>query len=219
MFNDYNSHNDSDPFNSPHPLHRWMGRHHGGHGSGHFAGGFTGGFGRGGAGFRSGRKFAAADLQLVILALLAEKPRHGYELIKALEERSGGFYIPSPGMIYPALTYLEEIGYSTVEAEGTRKLYQITELGRNHLEENRSSADTMLTELERIGSKMENLRRVFNGDEPRDDDFDERGSREVFQARRALKAALHEKHHCTPEESRRIAEILKRATAEITGNV
>src|SRR5271156_3276593 len=128
MFNDYLSQH------NPHPLQRWMGRHHGGHGSGHFAGGFTGGFGRGGAGFRSGRKFAAADLQLVILALLAEKPRHGYELIKALEERSGGFYIPSPGMIYPALTYLEEIGYATVEAEGTRKLYQITESGRKYLE-------------------------------------------------------------------------------------
>jgi DNA-binding PadR family transcriptional regulator len=122
-------------------------------------------------------------------------------------------------MIYPALTYLEEIGYTTVEAEGTRKLYQITESGRRYLEENRRSADTMLNELERIGSKMENLRRVFNGDEAHDDDFDGRGSREVFLARRALKAVLHEKHHCTPEESRRIAEILRHAAAEIAGNL
>src|SRR5512144_1736182 len=66
-------------------------------------------------GFRSGRKLGADHLQLVILALLEEKPRHGYEIIKALEERSGGFYSPSPGTIYPALTYLEELGYASVE--------------------------------------------------------------------------------------------------------
>lgn len=56
--------------------------------------------------FTSGRKFEAVDLQLVILALLAERPAHGYELIKTIEERSGGFYTPSPGVIYPALTYI-----------------------------------------------------------------------------------------------------------------
>src|SRR5271170_7225034 len=90
-----------------------MGRHRGGHGFGRFSAGFGGPFGRGGPGFTSGRKFAAADLQLLILALLAEKPSHGYEIIKALDERSGGFYSPSPGMVYPALTYLEEIGHAT----------------------------------------------------------------------------------------------------------
>ena len=84
-----------------------------------------------------GRKLASADLQLLILELLAEKPRHGYEIIKALDERSKGFYAPSPGMVYPALTYLEEIGHATVETEGARKLYHITELGRAHLEEHR----------------------------------------------------------------------------------
>src|SRR5215471_16257227 len=101
-----------------------MGRHPVGFGSGHFAPGWMGG---GGRGFRTGRKLAAPDLQLIILALLAEKARHGYELIKAMEERSGGFYAPSPGMIYPALTYLEEIGYATVAAEGAKKLYYITD--------------------------------------------------------------------------------------------
>ena len=69
--------------------------------------------------FTSGRKFEAADLQLVILAFLAERPAHGYELIKTIEERSGGFYTPSPGVIYPALTYLSEIGHASVEQAGT----------------------------------------------------------------------------------------------------
>lgn len=90
-----------------------------------------------GGDFRMGRKFAAGDLQLVILALLDEQPRHGYELIKLLEERSGGFYVPSPGVIYPALTYLEETGLAEVEAEGAKKLYRITEAGRGRVEENR----------------------------------------------------------------------------------
>jgi DNA-binding PadR family transcriptional regulator len=214
MFNDQTKYNSRD-FRSP---HFWMGRHHGGHGSGHFAGGFGGfgGFGRGGAGFRTGRKLGGPDLQLLILALLAENPSHGYELIKALEDRSGGFYVPSPGMIYPALTYLEEISYATVEAEGARKLYAITDAGRRYLEENRSTVDTMLEELVRVGGRMEHVRRAFNGEEPRDDDFAGE-TRDLHAARRALKMALHEKHHCPPEEAKRIADILRRAASEITG--
>jgi DNA-binding PadR family transcriptional regulator len=81
-----------------------------------------------GGDFPGGRKLDAIDIQLVILTLLAEQPAHGYELIKSLEERSGGFYTPSPGVIYPALTYLHEIGHTSVEQQGTRKLYSITHL-------------------------------------------------------------------------------------------
>src|SRR6266567_9519319 len=101
------------------------------------------GAGLGGRGFFGGRKLGSDELQLVILALLEERPRHGYEIIKALEERSGGFYSPSPGMVYPALTYLEEVGFATVETEGSKKLYQITDLGRAKLDENRALADAI----------------------------------------------------------------------------
>ena len=197
----------------------WMGRHHGDHGFGHSGRGSHGGFGRGRGDFRTGRKFTAADLQLIILAMLAEKPSHGYELIKGLEERSGGFYAPSPGVIYPALTYLEEIGYATVENEGAKKRYHITASGRRYLEKNREIVDAMLKELDRIGARMDRVRRVFSDDDSpgEDDEFDGRGSREVNAARRALKMALHEKRRSTPEEARRIAEILRRAAAEIAG--
>lgn len=204
----------------------WMGRHHGGRGFGHSAGGFMGGFGfgRGGMHFRTGRKLAAADLQLVILALLADRPSHGYELIKAVEERSGGFYSPSPGVIYPALTYLEEIGHVTVEPEGTKKLYHLTEAGREHLAQHRATVDAMLAELERIGRKMEHVRRVFTGEaragEERggeDEGFDPRRSRELHAARHALKMALFEKRGSSREEVKRIAEILKRAAEEVRG--
>ncbi|HSY88655.1 MAG TPA: PadR family transcriptional regulator, partial [Verrucomicrobiae bacterium] len=114
-----------------------MGRQRGGRGAsrGGFAGGgFAGGPGFDDEGFRRGRKLGSGDLQLLLLHLLAEKPSHGYELIKGLEERSSGYYVPSPGMIYPALTYLEELGYARVEAEGAKKLYHPTEEGRRHLE-------------------------------------------------------------------------------------
>jgi hypothetical protein len=90
---------------------REHGRHHGQRRGFRRGGpGFMGDFA--GSDFPGGRKLDAIDIQLVILALLAEHPAHGYELIKTLEERSGGFYTPSPGVIYPALTYLHEIGHA-----------------------------------------------------------------------------------------------------------
>jgi DNA-binding PadR family transcriptional regulator len=194
-----------------------IGRHFGsrGRGFGHLAAGFMAGPGRGGAGFRAGRKLGGGDLQLLILSLLAEKPSHGYELIKALEERSGGFYIPSPGMIYPALTYLEEIGYATVETEGTKKRYCITDEGRGYLEQNRSLVEAMLSELDNISGKMARVRRAFAGEESAGDEDDTFGSEELRAARRALRMALRHKHHCSLDEARRITDILKRATTEI----
>ena len=108
---------------------RHRGKHRHGRGFGHvFADMGEAGFDR--AGFRTGRKLASDDLQLLLLALIEEKPSHGYDLIKLLEERSSGYYVPSPGMIYPALTYLEEAGHATIEQEGTKKLYRISEDGK-----------------------------------------------------------------------------------------
>lgn len=197
-----------------------MGRHHGGRGFGGFAAGFMGGRGLGGGSFRTGRKLASADLQLIILALLTEKPSHGYELIKSLEQRSSGFYSPSPGMVYPALSYLEEIGYAMVEAEGTKKLYSITAEGRRHLEENRVAVEATLSELERIGSRMEYVRRAFadqeaSADETGDFDMASAAPEELWIARRRLRMALRQKRHCSMAEARRIAAILKHAAAEI----
>lgn len=100
------------------------------HGRG-FGGGHEGG--RGGRGL--GRFFAHGDLRLVILHLIAEKPRHGYEIIKAIEDQVGGAYSPSPGVVYPTLTMLEELGHVTVSpAEGGKKLHTITAEGRAYLE-------------------------------------------------------------------------------------
>ena len=174
----------------------------------------------GGRAFGMGRKLASVDLQLLILGLLAGKPRHGYEIIKALDERSKGFYVPSPGMVYPALTYLEEIGHATVESEGTRKLYRITEAGKQHLDEHRDRAEALLAQFERVGERMDRLRRAMHAEESGEDsagDPERRGSRELLRARRDLKCALADKWDNPREEQQRIAEILKRAAAEIMG--
>lgn len=165
----------------------------------------------GGGGPLGGRKLTSADLQLVLLALLAERPAHGYELIRMLEERSNGFYTPSPGVIYPALTYLDEIGYAEVEQDGNRKLYKITEAGRKHLEANRSDAEAMLEALSRIGSRMEQVREAFAGWH----DLDRKSSDELHRARHDLKRAMIRTRDCSPDEARRIVEILDHATAEI----
>lgn len=145
-----------------HAFHAIGGRHGGRHG---FGRGFGGGFGRGfgGGDFPAGRKLSSEELQLVLLALLAERPAHGYELIRLLEQKSGGFYAPSPGMIYPALTYLEEIGYAAVTQEGNRKLYTLTDEGRAHFEANRLQAENILDALARIGSRMSEVREAFAG--------------------------------------------------------
>ena len=192
-----------------HRLQHFMARHRGHHGFGHFGQGFMEGGGMGARGFGMGRKLASADLQLLILRLLDEKPHHGYEIIKALDERSKGFYVPSPGMVYPALTYLEELGHATVEAVGTRKLYSITPSGKSHLDAHRAAADALLAQFGRVGERMDRVRRAM------DDEQEEHGIKELHRARRELKQALIDKFGSAKEEQQRIADILLRAAAEI----
>jgi DNA-binding PadR family transcriptional regulator len=95
------------------------------------------------------RFFAHGDLRLVILRLIAEKPRHGYEIIKEIEERVAGAYSPSPGVIYPTLTLLEELGYVAVSpGEGARKLHTITDAGRTFLAANGPAVDALFARME-----------------------------------------------------------------------
>jgi DNA-binding PadR family transcriptional regulator len=102
--------------------------------------------------WRGGRMFEQGDLRYVILRLLEEKPRHGYEIIKALEERFNGAYAPSPGVVYPTLQLLEDQGYARVRpVEEGKKVYEITDAGRAYLAENRETVDSI---FERIGKLM-----------------------------------------------------------------
>lgn len=156
--------------------------------------------GRRGGG-RGGRMFEQGDLKYVILKLLSEKPRHGYEVIKELEDRLGGAYSPSPGAVYPTLTMLEEMGYakSTTE-EGGKKIYEITPEGRAYLEQNKNVVEEIFDRIGEFatsffGGPMVEVHRAFKN-----------------VARATYSTATHVRN---PEVLKRIRDTLDRATAEI----
>jgi DNA-binding PadR family transcriptional regulator len=170
--------------------------------------GFRGPFHRHGGGMRGpgmrnrARMFEQGDLRLVILKLLAAKPAHGYEIIKLVEERFGGSYAPSPGVVYPTLTLLEELGQiAVVQTDGARKLYDITEEGRAALEAERPVVD-------RIFERIEEVRRRHGGSsDPR-----------IVRATENLKTALRlrlEAGPLTPEQATAIATILDDAAKAV----
>jgi DNA-binding PadR family transcriptional regulator len=112
------------------------------------------GSGRGGGGRR--RMFDGGELRLVLLKLIADKPRHGYDLIRAIEERTGGAYAPSPGIVYPTLTMLSEMGLIEEQlAEGARKQFAITPEGTAHLAEHDAEVTAMLARLDALGAMRE----------------------------------------------------------------
>jgi DNA-binding PadR family transcriptional regulator len=193
----------------------WFGRMRGGHG-GH------GGFSRHGRGFDGsddefsrGRKFSSDELQILLLDLLVDEQRHGYELIKLLDTRSNGFYSPSPGMVYPALTYLEELGYALVAAEGNRKRYALTDAGRAYVDSNRERIDLLWAKLNFFAQKMGLVRRALADDAADDERSGKHPLRELLEARMKLKEQLISRRHASPEEQLRIAAVLERAAAEI----
>lgn len=215
-------------------------------GWGRFAAGVESGEGWGnmGGNFRIGRMLASGDLRLVALYLIEQQPRHGYDLIKAIEEKSAGFYTPSPGIVYPALTFLEEAGYVTSQADGNKKLYTITDEGRAHLTDNREAIESTLSFLAKAGEQMNRFREFAKADWPfgrseegPSPDFGNRPPHrghgwgpqagpeadrdlkdvvpELNDARRDLKAAIKKARRASEDQQRHAAEILKRAAAEI----
>lgn len=168
-----------------------------------------------------GRKFSAADLMLMLLSLLAEQPapRHGYELIHALNERSNGFYKPSPGTVYPALAALHAEGFATMQAAGSRKHYCLSDAGRVHLQAQQERADRLFAGLRHVSRKMAWMQRTLANEDmetgPEGQDLATGWVPAFVQQRRALKQALFEASDACPDEQRRIAAILARAVAEI----
>jgi DNA-binding PadR family transcriptional regulator len=214
-------------FDSSHEGHWAGGRRWRRHFGGDFAGGGRHGMG-GGEMMRAGRMLAQGDLRLIALALIAEQPRYGYEIIKLLEDKTAGWYSPSPGMVYPTLTYLEEADYVTVQAEGAKKLYTITDQGRAYLEENRAFVDAVLERLAAIGDKATRIREHFDRPEyaehrghrrGRDDRDDADGRSPMTPLVRAALENLHEvasKRLETDEDAEtKIVEVLARVAQEL----
>ncbi len=159
-------------------------------------------WGGGPFGRRGGRVFGPGDLRLVLLALIEEKPRHGYELIKELEQKFGGTYAPSPGSIYPTLTLLEELGYLRSSAsEGTKRLFEITADGKNHLRENEAALKSAL-------ARMDMAARAASGEAP---------PPALHHAMHTLKASLlFHRGGWSEEETERVRKIIEDAAEAIT---
>jgi DNA-binding PadR family transcriptional regulator len=211
-------------FDSSHEGHWAGGRRWRRHFGGDFAGGGRHGMG-GGEMMRAGRMLAQGDLRLIALALIAEQPRYGYEVIKLLEDKTAGWYSPSPGMVYPTLTYLEEADYVTVQAEGAKKLYTITDQGRAYLEENRAFVDAVLGRLAAIGEKATRIREHFDRPEY-DEHRGRRRSRDGADGRPAMtplvRAALENLHEVASKRleadedvETKIVEVLARVAQEL----
>jgi len=108
---------------------------------------------------RRGRMFAQGELRLALLALIAENPSHGYELIKAIEEMTGGAYAPSPGAVYPTLQLLEDEGaIEQAEAEGAKKPFAVTAQGRAELEARKDEVEALMRRLGRHGERTTTVR-------------------------------------------------------------
>jgi DNA-binding PadR family transcriptional regulator len=193
---------------------KWAGGRHGG-GGGRFRFGGRGNWDFGGRDpedwMRAKRMLAQGDLRLIALALIAEAPRHGYEIIKTLEEKTGEWYSPSPGIIYPTLTYLEEAGYVTASAEGSKKLYTITPEGRAYLQANRQIVDTVLDRLTALGERVNRWRQRARSD---------RGERSSVPplteaALDHLRETIGKRLEADAEAEAHLVEILARAAADI----
>ncbi len=143
-------------------MHKHRGRH-GPHG--YFAiwgyrgaGGYTMGHGRGARGDGGGRRrvFDSGELRLVLLKLIEEQPRHGYDLIREIEERTGGAYAPSPGVIYPTLTLLSDMGFiAETTSDGAKKQFAITHAGSVHLTENTEAVEAAMAKLADMGAQRQ----------------------------------------------------------------
>ena len=152
-------------------------------------------------GRRSGRVFDHGELRYVVLALIAEKPRHGYEIIKEIEDRLAGTYSPSPGVIYPTLTMLDELGQATVAESDGKKLYAITEDGAAFLAANRATLDAVMARMDGV--------RAAHGDGP---------APGIIRATENLKLALRLRQSrgpLTEEQARAVAAALDAAALAI----
>ena len=150
---------------------------------------------------RAGRMLAQGDLRLIALALIAQEPRHGYEIIKLVEEKTADWYSPSPGIVYPTLTYLEEAGYVTASVDGTKKLYTITEEGRTYLADHRDVADAILKRLDAVGQRVAR-------------DY-ESMSRSITGAFQDLSEAVRDLLRQDREAKGRVIDVIDRATNEL----
>ncbi len=162
---------------------------------------------------RIGRLLGHGDLRYLILFLLDKKPRHGYEIIKSVEELSSGAYSPSPGSIYPTLTFLEEGGFADSALVENKKLYSITKQGRELLEENKSFVSELIKRFENACEKMSRLKHWVGREE--DEEIASENRPSIRRSMHRLKTELFAMTEASGAKKRKVVEIIDRAVEEI----
>ena len=158
----------------------------------------------GGRPTRGRKMFDAGALRYIVLQMIADQPRHGYEIIKEIEDRVGGDYAPSPGAIYPLLALFEDLGHVVVTTEGNKKLHSITPSGRKFLKENRAFVDA-------ISARMA----MLSGKDKRGHRFHHERIRTAMHQIKAVLMARAQGDGFSDEQSRKIEAVLERAAADI----
>ncbi len=152
--------------------------------------------------FRGRRRespFQRGDIKYIILDLIKDKPRYGYEIIRALEERCHGFYTPSPGVVYPTLQMLEEMGYVSATERDEKKVYTITEEGLKFLDERKDLADEVRSHIKHHWNH-ENIGAI----------------RQMMDELSGIRGIMGRRiHHADPDTIKRIGEVVSRASHEI----
>jgi len=162
-----------------------------------------------------GRKFSSKELQLLLLALLSDESRHGYQLTKQIEARSNGCYTPSAGMVYPALAHLEAAGLAQALPSGKRRGYSLTEAGRRELEASREAVEWLWIKLDFLGRKMALARRAFAADEALSASNPRISNQTVIAALERLTTSVLAAEAGSPAAHSQVIAVLKRAAEEI----
>ncbi len=192
------------PCPAGHPHYRATDEGHGGHGHGGRGGPHGHGAGHGGRGGGrqggGGRPLGRGDLRLLLLAQIEQQPRHGYELIRLIGELFNDAYVPSPGVVYPTLALLEDLGWIAAEPEGGRKRYHITDAGRAQVDAERATIDAVQARTHIAANRLAKASLPAP----------------VREAMQALKhTLLQHQDHWDDDEAQRVAGLLARASAAI----
>lgn len=210
---------------SRHGFREFMMRGPFGHGGPFGRGGKMRGFGMfGGMDKMKGKLVSSEEMHLLILLILKSNGKsHGYEIIKSVEELTSGVYAPSPGMIYPLLSYIVELEQAISEPDGNRKSFTITPIGEQYLEDHAKELEAVIERIKMFGERMANMKARFEEEETSEEnwgrgesgaqDFEMRAT--FHDIRHQLRKAIFAKRRASNEEKQRVFGILRRAIDEI----
>jgi DNA-binding PadR family transcriptional regulator len=165
------------------------------------------------AAIKKGMLLDSPEMRLIALHLLSQHPSHGYEIIKSVGKLTSGVYAPSPGMVYPTLTYIEKLSYATSDMQGGKKLFRITKEGTAFLTEHQGQLTEVLSRIDFLGRKMASMQQHMAQEQMTDERWGATGTENAAfrDLRHELKTVLFEKLNASEQEKGRIMKIMRNA--------